>query len=343
MQGQYPPQAQFGAPQQYSGPATPPSPGYAPDSLPNIDLSKPADRLRVAMKGFGTDDRTLIQVLAEVQDAPIMLKLRQTYDERHRRSLLKDLKSETSGYYEEALLALARGPLDEDVYLLNKAISGVGTKESMLNDVILGRSNADLNAIKQAFHKAYHKDLAREVHEDLSMKTQMLFDYVMQAQRAEESTPCPPHEIETSVDRLQQATDGTKFGANQEAVCQIMAFSSDGQLRSINHRYAQKYGKQFDDVLKKEFSGHMLGALRLMLARAVDRVKSDADQIDEAMKGMGTKDELLIGRIVRAHWNREHMRQVGVAYKRFYGKELRERVRSETSGHYKDLMAALCV
>jgi annexin A7/11 len=164
----------------------------------------------------------------------------------------------------------------------------------------------------------------------------------LEARRAEESAPCLPHEIDQKVDRLQTATEGTSIGANQDVVCQIFAYSSDGQLRAIAHRYQEKYRTSLDTVIKSKFRGHMENALRLILARAADRVKSDADDLEDAMKGMGTKDELLINRLVRIHWNREHLRQVNVAYQRFYGKKLADRVRGETSGDYGKLMVALC-
>lgn len=298
--------------------------------------------LRDAMKGFGTNEKVLTQVLAQVPDGPHMNKLRHTFDEKFRRSLLKDIQSETSGYYEEGLLALARGPLDQDVYCVDRAIRGMGTKETLLNDVVLGRSNADLNAIKTQYRQTYGKDLAQEVREDLSMKTEKLFEYVLACRRAEESAPVYPQEVEHAVDRLQQSTQG-QLGTNQDVVCQILAYSSDGQLRAISQRYHQKYNKKLDAVIASEFSGHMKDALRLMLARAEDRVKSDADDLEATMKGPGTKDQLLVSRMVRAHWNREHMRQVGVAYQRFHGRNLRDRVKGETSGHYKELMMALCV
>jgi annexin A7/11 len=294
------------------------------------------------MKGFGTNEKKLIHTLATVPDPQHMEKLRRTYDDRFRRSLIKDLKSETSGWFEEALCAVARGPLLQDAYAVDRAIRGLGTKEILLDETCLGRSNADLNAIKHAYQQMFSKDMVKEIREDLSLKTEKLYDYVLSASRTEESAPCVPHEIDQKVDRLQQATEGTKFGANQDVVCQIFAFSSDGQLRAIAHRYQEKYRTSLDAVISKEFSGHMKAALRLMLARAVDKVKSDADGLEEAMKGMGTKDELLINRLVKVHWDREHLRQVNGAYQHFYGKKLADRVKSETSGDYGKLMVALC-
>ncbi|KAF2672556.1 putative annexin [Microthyrium microscopicum] len=299
------------------------------------------------MKGFGTDEAKLIAALVQVPDAPHMLKLRHTYDDRFRRNLLKDIESETSGYFRMGLLALARGPLLQDCWQIDHAIRGAGTKEALLNDVVLGRSNADIHAIKECYQNWLHKDLAKEIREDLSMKTKTLFEMVLEGRRAEESAPVHPHEVEQNVDRLQQATEGTKFGTNQEIVSQIMAHASSGMIRAMNVRYEAKFRKNLDTLFDKNFSGHMRDALRLMAARAADPVKSDADQLELSMKGMGTKDEQLVTRMVRAHWNREHMRQVKIAYRKFHHRELKQRVEGETSGDYKSgdykrLLVALC-
>lgn len=294
------------------------------------------------MKGFGTNEKLLIQVLAQVPDPQHMEKLRRTYDDRFRRSLLKDIESETRGDFEMALLAVARGPLQQDAYQVDRAVRGLGTKEALLDDVCLGRSNADMNAIKACYKQIYGKPMEKEIKDDLSMKTERLYEYVLSARRAEESTPCLPHEIDAQTDKFQQATEGTKLGANQDVVCQILAFSSNGQIRAINQRYTEKYRKPLEQVIKSEFSGHMKDALSLMVRRAVDRVKCDAEELEASMKGFGTKDEQLVNRLVRAHWNREHMRQVNVAYKRFYNKALVDRIKGETSGDYRKLLMALC-
>lgn len=275
------------------------------------------------MKGFGTNEKKLIQVLSAVPDPQHMEKIRRTYDDRFRRSLVKDLQSETSSWFKEGVTAIARGPLLQDAYQVDRAIRGIGTKETLLDDVCLGRTNADMHAIRGAYTQMFGKDMVREIKEDLSLKTEKLYEYVLSAQRAEESAPCIPHEIDQKVDRLHQATSGT---ANADIVSQILAFSSDGQIRALNARFHEKHRRPLDDVLARSFSGHMKQAFLLMLARACDKIKSDAEGLEEAMKGMGTKDELLVNRLVRVHWNREHLRGVNVAYKKFFHKDLRARI-----------------
>jgi len=301
-----------------------------------------AANLRDSMKGFGTNEKKLIATLATIPDPPHVLKLRHTYDDRFRRNLISDLESETSGYFRDGIVAYCRGPLLQDAAQVDRAIRGLGTKESLLNDVVLGRSNADLRAIKACYQAVYRKDMAKEIRDDLSLKTERLFDYVIAATRAEESAPVLPNEVELNVDKIQQATDGTKLGTNQDVVSQIMAHSSNGMIRAINLRYQQKFKRSLDEVFKRHFSGHMNQALRLMAARAVDPVKADADQLEDAMKGLGTKDELLVTRTVRAQWNRAHWYQVKAAYKKFYNKDLEARISGETSGDYRRFLVALC-
>ena len=47
------------------------------------------------------------------------------------------------------------------------------------------------------------------------------------------------------------------------------------------------------------------------------------------MAGLGTRDEILVSRVVR-YWDRDHMEVKG-AYKAKYGKCLLQRIRGETS------------
>ena len=326
----------YGPPQGYG---VPPSPGYDPRAAAMGDASNDADTLRGAMKGFGTNEDKLIQVLAKPDPLQIAL-LRKTYSQRHNRSLEEDIKKETSSYFKEALLAIVRGPLVQDVELVYGATKGLGTKESMLNDVLLGRSNADMRAIKQEYQHRFGHTLEADVQGDLSMKTGRLFSMAMAANRAEENAPIIPQEIDRDVSDLHRATEG-KVGTDQITVCSILALRSDGQLRTIAQRFEQKYRINLEKVLKKEFSGHMEEALLLMLGRATDRAMTDAVQVEDTMKGMGTKDNLLVQRTVRVHWDRQHMDQVKRAYAFRFKKDLIARVRSETSRDYQKLMVAI--
>lgn len=226
------------------------------------------------------------------------------------------------------------------VHNVHSAIHGAGTKEAVLNDVLLGRSNADMRAIKHAYLETYHASMDLVVKDDLSMKTERLFAMVMAATRAEESAPIIPQEIERDVGELHRATEG-RTGTDEITVCSILSSRSDGQLRAIVQQYHQRYQISLEKVIVKEFSGHMEKALLLMINRANDRAMTDAVQLEETMSGMGTKDELLINRLVRCHWNADHLDQVKRAYQHRYSRSLVSRVKGETRGDVEKLLVAI--
>lgn len=267
-----------------------------------MDMSRAADELRSAMKGFGTDEKTLVRVLGRLGPLEIN-SIKAAFQARHHRDLMKDVHSETSGHLRDGLMAILRGPLEQDCHVLNDSIKGLGTKESAMNDVLLGRTNADLNAIKQHYHRKYGRRVEADVKGDLSMKTERLFDMVMAARRAEESAPVIPQQIDGDVQEIYRATEG-RAGTDQMTVCQILTSRSNGQIRAIAQQYHQRYHRSLQEVIKKEFSGHMEDALVYIVAAADDQAKHDAGLLEDAMRGLGTHDQALIRRIVSRLRNR---------------------------------------
>ncbi|KAK5990799.1 Annexin C1 [Cladobotryum mycophilum] len=345
--GQYgapPPQASpyggappYGAPQV---PPTPPSLGYGPPQLIQWDGSADAQALRSAMKGFGTDEKTLIRVLGNKDPLQIEV-LRTTFERNFKRKLVDDLKKETSGYFEMGLVQIARGPLQADVHNLYEAISGLGTKEVVLNDILLSRSNADIKAIKSAYYHTYRRSLEEDVKGDLSMKTERHFMMVLAATRAEDSAPVVPQQVEDDVMNIYKATEG-KMGTDEILVCSILSSRNDNQIRAISHSYKRKFNRDLESVLKSEFSGHMEDALLFQLRNAEDKYMHAAKLLEDTMAGLGTKDYLLVARVVRFHWNRADLANIKGAYHHRYRKTLASRIRGETSGDYERLMVA-CV
>ncbi len=304
-----------------------------------FDASGQADALRKAMKGFGTDEAVLIRIFGHMGPLEIPV-LKQTYHQRHHRSLEADIDSETSSYFKMTLLSILRGPLQQDVWCLHKALHGAGTKESLLNDVLIGRSNSDMNAIKHAYQQTYHRTLESDVRGDLSAKTERLFSMILSASRQEESAPVVPQQVDADVTELHRATEG-KVGTEQLTVCSILSNRSDGHIRAIAHAYEHKYRIPLEKVIEKEFSGHMESALIQMIRVGIDRAMRDARLLEACMRGPGTKDEGLVCRMVATHWNRNHMAQVKGAYKAKYNKDLASRLRGETSGDYEKLLLTM--
>ena len=291
------------------------------------------------MKGLGTNEALLITTLSHLQPHEIPA-IKASFHQRHHRDLAHDVESEVSGYFETCLLSILRGPLMQDVHCLAKALHGAGTNEILLNDVLIGRSNADMRAIKEAYQHTYHRSLEADVRGDLSAKTERMFMMILAATRQEDSAPVLPQNVDADVTELQKSTEG-RPGADQLTVCSILTNRSDGQIRAIAQAYETKYRKSLESVLIREFSGHMEQALVRMIRCGADRAMGDAMLLEDAMAGAGTKDFLLVTRVVRLHWERSHLQNVKRAYRKRFGKELAGRVKGETSGYYEKCLLAM--
>lgn len=303
-------------------------------------MTRDIEAVRKAMKGFGTDEKALIAVLAK-KDPLQMETIRTQYDQRMMRNMTGDLEKETSGYFAKGLVELSRGPLVSDCWNLKEATRGMGTKEVVLDDILIGRSNADMIAIKEKYQQLFKTTLEADLKADLSAATEQMYMMIIAARRAEDSHPVNPQEIEQAVTELQAGMGGFA-GKNVPQVCQILTSKNDAQIKAIAQSYQQRFQKSLDSVIKSAFSGHMEDALRLLIARATNRAEAEAMRLEEAMAGMGTKDNLLVMRVIRCHWNQQFMTAVSNEYKRVYKKDLIKRIEGETKGDYERLMVA-CV
>jgi annexin A7/11 len=292
------------------------------------------------MKGFGTDEKALIATMSK-KDPLQMESIRSQYDQRLLRNLITDLEKETSGYFAKGLVEIARGPLVSDCYNLMEAMKGLGTKEVILDDILIGRSNADINAIKEKYQQLFHRTLEADLKSDLSAATEQMYMMIIAGRRAEDSHPVNPQEIEQAVTELQAGMGGF-VGKNTAQICQILTSKNDAQIKAIAQLYQQRYQKSLDTQIKSAFSGHMEDALRLLVARASNRAEAEAVRLEEAMAGIGTKDNLLVMRVVRCHWNQQFMSAVSAEFKRVVKKDLVKRIEGETRGDYEKLMVA-CV
>lgn len=84
----------------------------------------------------------------------------------------------------------------------------------------------------------------------------------------------------------------------------------------------------------------MKDALLFQLRNGVDKYMHAAVLLEEAMAGMGTKDHLLVARVIRFHWDKNHLANVKAAYQQRYRRSLASRIKGETSGDYQRLMLA---
>lgn len=293
------------------------------------------------MKGFGSNEQALINILTK-PDPLQMALIRHTYADRIGRNLEKDLKSELSGNLEDVLLSLARGPLEQDVACVRDALSGIGTDEKVVTDVLVGRSNADLRAIKYAYVGKYQKSLVEDIKSDLSGKTEKFFVMLLNATRPEPGTYFDAQSVDADVREIHQATQARK-GTDEIGVTAVFMNASDAKLVAIAKAFETKYHTSLEKVIKDEFSGHLEDALLSMLSKAKDPVGHDAEKILECLPVNGKTDlKRLVYWVVHLHWNPPHFAAVKARLKQKLGHDIGNQWRGAISpGHFHNAMREL--
>lgn len=327
----------------YLGVYVPPHAGQAPGPPPpGFNAQAVVDAIRKATKGFGTDEKALINAITPLDAVQIDAVSRQ-FKSTVGKDLLTVLEKETGGWFEACLRAKVLGPVGYDVWLVHRACDGAGTHEDILNEVLLCRTNAEIHTLKQAYHATYHRDLDKVVEGELSMKTKRMFVMALQGARGDENAPVDGRLVEQDVHDLHVAARGA--GTDEIKICGIFCQRSTRHLQAVGQAYYHRHKRTLADMITSEFSGHMKDGL-LYVANTVlpgpPGVSRDAQLIEAAMSGAGTKDERLIYRIVRAHWERPRFEEVKRAYAATQSRKgLKARVEGETSGDYERFLVAI--
>ena len=330
-QNQKPPQPQI---QPQMPMPIPVQPNLPPINQKRVD--EDAAALRKAMKGFGTDEKAIIEIVAYRTNRE-RLAMIESFRRQFKRDLLKDLKSELSGHFEDAVLALFKDPIEYDCYSLNKAMKGLGTNEDTLIEILATRPNYYINQIKQRYAMLYGKALESHLSSELSGDLKKVMLTLASATRSENPT-ADITDCTNKVDRLYKAGE-KRLGTDEKVFYDILTKASPEEIKMINKIYYQKYNHDLLKAIDNEFSGDIKKLLKTIVNVSLNPSEYFATRVKYAMKGLGTKDNLLIRILVTR--DEIDIPQIREAYKRLYNKDMIKDIESETSGDYQKLLVKL--
>ncbi|EPS35725.1 hypothetical protein H072_10862 [Dactylellina haptotyla CBS 200.50] len=334
-------------------------PGYPSTHTPrSTDLAMDdAQKIRDAFGIGGLHHTPVINIIANrspchLEDLLLSYKnltghdLLATLKDTARANKIGTLIDPNSKHFNAAATAILLGPVKSEGYWVVKAVKGTGTNEALLTEAIFGRSNQELEVMRSFVRSNYYKTLEEYVRADVSMGTKDLFDLGMEPSPSKDATlNHPPPEIaktQLDVRRIVSATPSFKlFSKNSIAICQVLAQRTPGQILAIRDEYRNETGKNLRDTIKQAFYGHVKDALLYILDGAVDKVERDVKLLEDAMEGAGTRNQLLISRLVRIHWDKHHLAEVKKRYYEIYRHQLLARIRKEVRGSYRDLMVSI--
>lgn len=123
---------------------TQPTPTVRP--FPQFKPAEDGDALRAAMKGFGTDEQTIIDILTARSNAQRQ-QIASYFNDALGRDLIKDLKSELGGKFEDVIVGLMLPPEQYLCKQLNKAMAGIGTDDGALVEILCTKNNEEIKRL----------------------------------------------------------------------------------------------------------------------------------------------------------------------------------------------------
>ncbi|XP_022524006.1 annexin A1a isoform X3 [Astyanax mexicanus] len=206
--------------------------------------------LKSAMKGLGTDEDTLIEILASRNNREIR-EIKKAYKDEFKKDLESDITSDTKGDFRNALLALAKGARSEDRTVLEdqadkdaKALYEAGEKKkgtdcAVFIDILTSRSAPQLRKVFEQYSKYSKVDVGKAI--DLELKGDIENCLVAVVK-------CAGSKPAYFAEKLNLAMKGS--GCREKILTRILVSRSEVDLVQIKQEYKKKYGKiLYKDIL----------------------------------------------------------------------------------------------
>ena len=299
---------------------------------PNAD----AEVLRKAMKGLGCNNSKVVSILCTRSNWQRQ-EIAKAFKVMYGKDLIQDLRSELSGDFEDLILALMEPPAVYDAKQLHKAMAGLGTKESVLIEIMTTRTNAQIHELKATYRQLYGRDLEHDLIGETSGHFKRLLVSLCAGGR-DESNHTDPLRANQDARNLYRAGE-RRLGTDESCFNAILASQNMYQLRLVFDEYQKVANHGIEKAIESEFSGDIRDGLLAVVKSIRYRPAYFAELLYNSMKGLGTRDNDLIRIIVtRAEID---LRDIQQSYHQLYKTSLESAISGDCSGSYKEGLLTL--
>ncbi|XP_070595145.1 annexin A6 isoform X2 [Erythrolamprus reginae] len=307
----------------------------------NFNADGDAKVLRKAMKGFGTDEDAIIEVVTQ-RNNDQRQEIIKAYKSHYGRDLMADLKSEISGPLAKAILGLMMPPAFYDAKQLKKAMAGAGTDESALIEILATRNNQEIQAINAAYNEAYHTSLEDALSSDTSGHFKRILISLALGNRNEGGEDFAKAKADAQViaETLKLSdVSGDDSTSLETRFLSILCTQSYPQLRRVFQEFVKMTNHDVAHAINKRMSGDVRDAFLAIVRSVKNKQAFFADKLYKSMKGVGTDDQTLIRIIVsRSETDLLNIRR---EFWELYEKSLHHMI-EDTSGDYCKALLAVC-
>ncbi|CAH2294140.1 annexin A1 isoform X1 [Pelobates cultripes] len=214
-----------------------------------------AHALKHATKGLGTDEDVLIEILVSRTNNEIKT-INRVYKEAFKTELAKDITSDTSGDFQKALLALAKGDRSEDTRVNEELVDNdaralyeagekrKGTDISVFINILTTRSSPHLQKVFQKYTKYSTHDMTKALDLELKGDIEKCLTAVVK---------CSVSKAAFFAEKLYLSMKGS--GTRDKDLIRIMVSRSEVDMNEIKHHYKRLYGKSLHQAILDDTKG----------------------------------------------------------------------------------------
>ncbi|XP_051972112.1 annexin A4-like [Xyrauchen texanus] len=296
-----------------------------------------AQKIYGAMKGAGTDEAAIIEILAHRTIAQRQ-RIKEAFKQSVGKELVDNFKSELTGNFEKVVVGLMMPAPVYDAYELKNAIKGAGTEEACLIDILASRSNSEIKDIVVTYKKEYSKSLEDDVCDDTSGMFQRVLVSLLTAGR-DESTKVDDALAAQDAKDIYEAGEA-RWGTDEVKFLTVLCVRNRNHLIQVFKEYQKIAGRSIQDSIKREMSGCLEDVFLAIVQCMINKPAFFAERLYKSMKGLGTTDSVLIRIMVsRAEID---MLDIKSEFLKMYGKTLHSFIKGDTSGDYRKILLELC-
>jgi len=304
----------------------------------DFDAEEMAVKLREAMKGWGSDDKALLSILSS-HSAAQRLQMGLFYKTMYGRDLREDLKSETSGHFEDAIKRMMYDSPHFEAYSLRKAMKGLGSDDAALIEIVCTKSNAEIKEMKRAYEEMFdRRDLEKDIVSETGGRFKRLLVSCIQGNRSE-STKVDMAKAREEAEQLFKAGEKSWF-TDSSVFNKILNIRSRNQLIATFKEYRKISSYDITRSIEHSCSGDAKNGYKAVVQCIKDRPTYFAERLYRSMKGLGTDNSTLIRIIIsRSEIDLEDIKD---RFFDMYNKSLAKMIKDDISGNYKRLLIAIC-
>jgi len=129
-------------------------------------------------------------------------------------------------------------------------------------------------------------------------------------------------------------------GGGETEMVGIIVNRSDRWLREVAGLYRQEYGRDLAKAIMRHSKNLVGETLLHILNGLVDKPLRDAKLLDQAITAVTeqNREDLLISRTTRIHWDVKHLGRVKSVFKRKYRADVGARIKDVEKGSYLEFL-----